>query len=346
MKKIISLITVFCLAVCLCGCSKTPKKLTDYSFDYFDTVTTIIGFETNGETFRQNCQQIKNWLSKYHKLYDIYTVYDNVNNLCKINMSYDEAITVEPEIIELLEYSKKLYKETNQKLNIAMGSVLSVWHESREYGLKNPEKATLPDLEILKAKNKHTDIESVIIDKENSTVKIIDKNTKLDVGGIAKGYAAQKVAEKMESLGLSGYILNIGGNVKIIGTRPDSGKWKVGIENPNTEDQENPYIEMLELDGNMSLVTSGSYQRFYTVNGKNYHHIIDPATLLPADNFKSVSVLCEDSGRADAYSTALFCMSLQKGKKLIANSSDIYVMWILQNGEKVYSDGFEKFITE
>ncbi|MBE6787453.1 MAG: FAD:protein FMN transferase [Ruminococcaceae bacterium] len=344
MKKIISLLIIFILILGLCGCKSSQKKFTSYSFDYFDTVTTIIGFEESEEIFNQNCEKIKSWLSNYHKLYDIYTVYENVNNLCKINMSNGKPVTVPPEIIQLLEYSKTLYNTTNQKLNIAMGSVLSIWHDCREYGLKNPKLATLPKLEELKKANQHTDISKVVLNKTNNTVCLTDKQIKLDVGGIAKGYAAQKVAEKMQNAGFSGYLLNIGGNVKIVGNRKDGQKWKIGIENPNTDDSKNPYIEQLELSNNLSLVTSGSYQRFYTVNGKNYHHIIDPQTLHPANYFKSVSVLCEDSGLADAFSTALFCMTLEEGKELVENTNDMYVLWVLENGEKVYSNGFEKFI--
>ena len=328
-----------------CGCKANSQKFTEYSFDYFDTVTTIVGFEQSEEDFKQNCEQIKAWLSEYHQLYDIYTLYDGVNNLCRINMSNGEAVTVEPEITQLLEYSKELYKTTNGKLNIAMGSVLSIWHDYREYGLKNPEKASVPNLQLLEKANKHTDISNIIIDKQKNTVKLDDSEIKLDVGGIAKGYAAEQIAKKMEYAGITGYILNIGGNVKIVGNRTDGEKWTVGIENPHTQDSENPYIETLKLDNSMSLVTSGSYQRFYTVGDVNYHHIINPDTLYPAKNFKSVSVLCEDSGLADALSTALFCMTYEDGKKIIETTDNVYVMWVLENGEKLYSEGFKKFIT-
>ncbi|MBR6533458.1 MAG: FAD:protein FMN transferase [Clostridia bacterium] len=345
MKKIISLLIILCLLFGFCGCKANSQKFTEYSFDYFDTVTTIVGFEQSEEDFKQNCEQIKAWLSEYHQLYDIYTLYDGVNNLCRINMSNGEAVTVEPEITQLLEYSKELYKTTNGKLNIAMGSVLSIWHDYREYGLKNPEKASVPNLQLLEKANKHTDISNIIIDKQKNTVKLDDSEIKLDVGGIAKGYAAEQIAKKMEYAGITGYILNIGGNVKIVGNRTDGEKWTVGIENPHTQDSENPYIETLKLDNSMSLVTSGSYQRFYTVGDVNYHHIINPDTLYPAKNFKSVSVLCEDSGLADALSTALFCMTYEDGKKIIETTDNVYVMWVLENGEKLYSEGFKKFIT-
>lgn len=149
----------------------------------------------------------------------------------------------------------------------------------------------------------------------------------------------------MEESGIVGYILNVGGNVRIVGSRPDGEKWKVGIENPDTENKEKPYAEYLLLDS-MSLVTSGSYQRFYTVNGKNYHHIINPETLMPAEYFASVSVLTKSSAVADAYSTALFTMDYKKGRELIENTPDTEALWIMPNGEKRYSSGFEKYCAE
>ncbi len=346
MKKFFTLFIILAIIISsftLSSCSKSPKKYTDYSFDFFDTVTTIVGFEQTQEDFDNNCEKIKNWLLEYHRLYDIYTLYDGINNLCKINTSQGQEISVDEKIIDLLSYSKKLYEKTNGKLNIAMGSVLSIWHDCREYGLKNPDKAYLPSEELLKTASNHTDINKLVININDNTVCFADDKMKLDVGGIAKGFATQKIAEKMEEHGIIGYILNIGGNVKIVGERPDGQKWNVGIENPDTIDTENPYIEQLQLDNNMSLVTSGSYQRFYTVNGNNYHHIINPDTLYPAQNFKSVSVLCENSGLADALSTALFCMSYEDGKELIAQTEGVYVMWVTENGEKLYSKGFENF---
>lgn len=343
MKKFLSLIFIFvCLleTFFLTACKNKEKKFTDYSFDYFDTVTTIVGFETTEEAFKQNCVKIKAWLEEYHKLYDIYTVYDGITNLCIINNSNGKTLKVDSKITDLLTYSKELYNKTNGKLNIAMGSVLSIWHDYREYGLNNPEKAELPPQKLLNTAAKHTDINDLVID--NNSITLTDSEMCLDVGAIAKGYAAEKVSELMKSQNISGYILNIGGNVKIVGERPDGEKWKVGIENPDTEDTETPYIEELSL-GEMSLVTSGSYQRFYEVGGKSYHHIIDPDTLMPAVSFKSVSVLCENSALADAFSTALFCMSYEDGRKLVQATDNLYVMWVLENGEQLYSDGFKEY---
>ncbi len=347
MKKILSLILIFIISLHLVfstGCTKKPQKYTDYSFDYFDTVTTIIGFEESEDTFKQNCEKIKGWLLEYHRLYDIYTVYDGVTNLCVLNKSQGKTLTADQKIIDLLQFSKEVYAKTD-KLNVAMGSVLSIWHDYREYALKNPQKAALPPLSDLSQASKHTNFNDIVIDDKNKTVLIKDNKLTLDVGAVAKGFAAEEVAKKMLKGNMDGYLLNLGGNVKIVGKRADGQKWKVGIENPDEESSQ-AYIEQLELDGNMSLVTSGSYQRFYTVNGENYHHIIDLSTLYPAEYFVSVSVLCENSALADGLSTALFCMPYEQGKKLLEQFENVNVLWVLKDGKKLYSKGFENFITK
>ncbi len=343
MKKTLSLLLIiFCLLQTLLftGCQRSYKKFTDYSFDYFDTATTVIGFEKSEEDFKANCEIIKNWLAEYHKLYDIYTLYDGITNLCALNKSQGKEITVDRKIIDLLLYAKQLYLKT-EKINIALGSVLSIWHSYREQGMLNPNDAKLPPDDILIEASNHIGLDNVIIDSQNNTVMITDKKLKLDVGAIAKGFAAQEVSKKMLENGIEGYLLNLGGNVKIVGKRADGEKWKVGIENPDTASDQ-AYIEKLELE-NMSLVTSGSYQRFYTVNGKNYHHIIDPENLYPADYFLSVSVLCEDSALADGLSTALFCLPFEDGKKLVESIDGVYVMWVTKEKEQLYSKGFKDF---
>lgn len=340
MKKIISVVLMFLL---FSGCSIKNKivKFTDYSFDYFDTVTTIVGYETDKQIFDENCQKIKKQLEEYHKLYDIYTKYENINNLAVINEAR-EPIMVDKKIIDMLVFSKKMYLKTESYVNIAMGSVLKIWHQYRTDGINNPINAKLPPFDILKTANEHTNIENLVIDQTNNTVALNDADMSLDVGAIAKGYAVEQTALFMERNGIEGYLLNVGGNIRIVGKRQDGEKWKIGIENPDTEDTDNPYAEQLELDG-MSLVTSGSYQRFYVVDGKNYHHIIDGKTLMPAEYFASVSVLSESSAVADALSTALFSMDYEKGRELIEKTANTEALWILPNGEKLYSSNFKSY---
>ncbi len=347
MKKIISylmaVIVVMLPLFTFTSCEKAKQKFNAYYFDYFDTATTIVGYETTQEEFDSVCEIIKRELYDYHRLYTIYNSYDDINNLCTVNKLVNgehQKVKVDKKLIDLLVFCQDLYKETDGTLNIYMGSVLSVWHDYREAGLNNPAQAKLPSIGELKQAREHTNAEDVIIDTKNNTVFITDPDMTLDVGAVAKGYAVERVAETLTEKGVTGYILNVGGNVRAIGDA-NGELWKIGIENPNLESDEK-YIQYLKIK-DMSLVTSGAYQRFYTVDGKNYHHIIDSETLMPADKYKSISVLTSDSGRADALSTTLFLLDYEKGASLIESLENTEAMWVLSDGEIKFSDGFESY---
>jgi len=224
-----------------------------------------------------------------------------------------------------------------------MGSVLSLWHDARTHGEKHPESAALPDMERLKEASLHTDIEKLIVDKEKSTVTLLDDKMSLDAGAVAKGYAVEMIAQNLESDGISGYLLNVGGNVRAIGLRPDGTKWTVGIENPDSTSKDDAFLALVSAESE-AIVTSGSYQRYYYVDGKAYHHIIDPKTLMPGENFRSVSVICQSSAIGDALSTALFCLDYKKGSALIESLEGVEAMWVMPNGEIEFSSGFESYI--
>lgn len=345
-RKITCVILSMCvlagLVLSSCGEPTALKnKYSAQSFDYFDTVSVITGYEDKKEEFDAVADEILSELSEYHKLYSIYHRFEGTENLCTVNELVDgehRTITVDRKIIDLLLYAKEMYYKTDGIVNIAMGSVLSLWHDYRTIGKDDPELASLPPMEKLKAASLHCDIEKIVIDEENNTVTLSDSLMKLDVGAVAKGYAVECIARDLEEKGITGYILNVGGNVRAIGTKADGTPWKVGIENPDGGD----YLSYLNLDGH-SVVTSGSYQRFYYVDGKPYHHIIHPDTLMPSEGFLSVSVVCRDSGLADVLSTALFCLSYEEGARLIEDFPEAEAMWVSEDGSKAFSSGWSQF---
>lgn len=343
-KKTVSLfIAVTLISQCflLSSCGKIKEKYSEYSFDFFDTVTTITGYAESKEEFDEISAYVLSELRDYHCLFDIYKRYDGIENLCTINELVEGAhrtVRVDARIIDMLTYAKEMYEKTGGKVNVAMGSVLSIWHEYRNKGINEPWAAELPPMEKLREAAEHTDISSLVIDKENGTVTITDPETKLDVGAIAKGYAVEMVAQGLEKKGVSGYVINVGGNVRTVGAKANGELWTVGIENP-MESEAQPYIAYLKLAGE-SLVTSGSYQRYYVVDGKRYHHIIDPSTLMPSDGFLSVSILCKSSAMGDALSTALFCMDIESGIALMESIEGAEAMWVLSDGKTVRTSGF------
>ena len=348
MKKKVLLCFLFCSVVLqsigLAGCGTELEKYSTYSFDYFDTVTTITGYAESKETFDAIANGALEELSEYHKLFTIYHRYDGLENLCTVNETVDgehRTVTVDRRIIDMLLYAKEMYEKTNGTVNVAMGSVLSVWHDYRTEGIEEPWVAKLPSGEELAEAAKHTDIHQLVIDEVACTVSLTDPKMTLDVGAVAKGYAVEMVARSLEEQGISGYVINVGGNVRTVGVKGDGEKWLVGIENPE-EDSEEAYLAYLELAGE-SLVTSGSYQRYYVVDGKRYHHIIDPETLYPSEGYVSVSVVCKSSADGDVLSTALFCMDYEDGLSLVESLADVEAMWVLPDGTRKESSGFAKY---
>ena len=346
-KRIFTFLLSLCLIFPMLNACGKQKSYTAYSFDYFDTVTTILGYASDKAEFDRVANEILNDLGEYHRLYTTYHRYEGLENLCTVNELVDgshRTVTVDRRIIDMLLYAREMYQKTDGAVNIAMGSVLSIWHDYREQGMEDPSSAKLPPMERLQAAAAHTDMASLIIDEEACTVTLTDPEARLDVGAIAKGYAVEMVARSLEDRGITGYVLNVGGNVRAIGSKPTGELWLVGIENPQENPQE-PYLAYLSLSG-QSLVTSGSYQRYYIVDGKCYHHIIDPDTCMPAEGYLSVSVVCRSSADGDALSTALFCLSPEEGLALIESLPEIEAMWVMEDGTRQYSSGFASYLTE
>lgn len=339
--------TVFLLfmAMFLTGCNipkeqvenKVEKKQYQASFlTLFDTVTTILGYAETEEEFEKITDDIYQKLEKYHQLFDIYNEYEG-NNIKTINKQAGIApVKVDKEIIKLLLDCKEYYEVTGGRVNVAMGSVLSLWHEARSHGIDHPTEAVLPSEEALKEAAKHCNMEDVIIDEAASTVYLRDSKMSLDVGAVAKGWATQRVCESLPK----GLLVSVGGNVKATGPKPEDISWVVGIQSPWGDHTE--FVHTLYVNQE-SVVTSGDYQRYYTVDGETYHHLIDPETLYPGKRWKSVSIVCEDSGLADALSTALFLLSKEEGEKIL-QQYDAFACWIVSQEEIYYSEGFETII--
>lgn len=333
--KLLSLIiTLSVLVSFLSGCTKEAHYYT-----YFDTVSTVASYaRESNKKFDKRCDFISSELERYHKLFDIYYEYSGINNLKTVNNNAGvRPVEVDRDIIELILYCKELYTLTGGRLNVAMGGVLKLWHEARSNAADNPEAAQIPSRDALAEAAKHADIDSIVVDEAAGTVYISDPLTSIDVGAIAKGYATERIAEALNEQGVSSYVLNVGGNIRAIGTKPNGDGWTTGITNPDKSGSE-PFVCRVTLNGG-SLVTSGDYERFFTVNGVSYHHIIDPATLMPAAYFSSVSVFTEDSGLADALSTALFCASYEDGLSLIESIGSVDVIWVTRDGEVIMTDG-------
>lgn len=334
-RRILALVL---LGALLTGCAAPAKQAEKYQATFmnlFDTVTTILGYADSREAFEQQAQQIHDGLLHYHQLFDIYQDYEGLNNLKTVNDQAGIApVKVDRAIIDLLLDCRAYYETTGGLVNVAMGSVLALWHNARAAWVDNPQAARLPEETALKEAAEHCSFDTVVIDAEASTVFLTDPNQRLDVGAIAKGWSVERVCREAPS----GMLISVGGNVCATGPKPSGESWVVGVQKPEGEG----YLHTLNIPSG-AVVTSGDYQRYFVVDGKPYHHIIDPGTLYPGQLWRSVTVVCPDSGLADALSTALFLLPQEEGQRILSGY-DAEAVWLDAEGNLFYSPGFEALI--
>lgn len=357
MKKVISLLLAVILTfLFLTGCQQTENPPTEqayekytYTFlDTFDTVTQVVGYTETEEEFNRYTEKIHERMLELHKLYDRYNDYEGINNIKTINDNAGvKPVKVNKDIINLILFCKNLYENVDPQTNIAMGSVLEIWHKYRDEAEADPANAKIPPMEDLLAANEHTDFEKVIVDVENSTVYLNDPLMSLDVGAVAKGYATEVVAREIVEAGFTSGIISAGGNIRAFGKPMDGirDKWGVGIQNPDSVigNSEENVLETVFLT-NASVVTSGDYQRFYMVGDKVIHHLIDPKTLMPGDYFRAVTIVTEDSGKADFLSTAVFLMPYEEGKALVESLEGVEALWVFKDGTIKTTEGMKSIM--
>lgn len=358
MKKKLSLLIVISMLL-LTGCQKKYEYYTYNIVGPFDTITSYITYAKSEDDFKEQCEFIEEKLNYYDKLFDRYSSYDNFNNVNTINeKAGKEAVRVDRALIDLLELSIQRSKEISSKVNVAFGSVIEIWHDYREKAEANNGVGDVPSQKELQEANKHSNLNNIVIDKEKSTVYIKDSQTSLDLGATAKGYAIELVKQDLIEMGVEDFLLSGGGNVASHGVRKIKKegemiledcreKFCVSLQSPGDGNysesaQRNNDSEGILVVQGESIVTSGDYQRFYKdENGIRYHHLIDPDTLYPTVNFRSVSIITEDSGLADFLSSAVFLMSYEDGLKLINSLDGVEAIWMLENGKIRYSNGLK-----
>ncbi len=354
MKKTFGLLLCLILIISLFGCAAQPKyfKYRSDFVDTFDTMVTVMAYAQSDQEFDDILNVTYDTFLELHRLFDIYNDYEGINNIKTINDNAGIApVKVDPVIIDLLKLSKEWYQKSHGIVNIAMGSVLSIWHDYREAGINNPSEAKLPPTETLFEAAQFTDIDKVIIDEAASTVFLPDSHMSLDVGAVAKGYAAEVAANKLIEKGYDSVLISAGGNIRAIGTPKDGVRknWGVGIKDPDSP-LEGSTDEANLLDvayvTNMSVVSSGVYERYYTVNGVQYHHLIDPVSLMPATYYKAVTVVTKDSGQADLLSTILFLMPPEQSLDFAENLDGVEALWVMPDNELVLTSGMKPVLRD
>lgn len=301
------------------------KKL-EYSKNiyYMDTYIYVEIYEKNKDVANDILDEVESIYRNYHQLTDRYNHYDGIINVSDIynNNFDDEILTLDSKLYEILEYAER-GNEKYSKFNIEIGNIIDVWKKYRE------NKNGVPTLEELE-----TSITELVLLDNNS---ILNNHPNLDLGSITKGFATEKVGEYLESKGIYEYLINAGGNVKV-GKSYNKKHYKIGIQSPNAQEE----ILTIVNGENISVVSSGGYERNYEYNGNIYHHIIDPETLYPANYIKGVTVLTKDSALGDYLSTSLFLMSVDDGLEFI-KEYEAEAIWYTNDNQIIRSEKFKEY---
>ena len=326
MKKIRPFFLLICImSFLLAGCSRNPQPISKSGI-YFDTVITITVYDESHIPFLDECfvmaQYYENLFSKSIETSDVY----------KINHSNGLETVVNEETFYLIEKSLSYAKFTNGAVDPTILPLSDLWN----FG----ENQSVPDSLAIESALSLVGYPYVILDKENSSVTLNNKNMGIDLGFIAKGYIADKMKEYLLSEGVESALINLGGNILTIGSKPDGSPYILGVQEPfNDGISTIPNVSLTDK----SLVTSGVYERCFYQDDVLYHHILDTNTGYPVNTgLWGVTILSDSSMEGDAYSTMCLCLGLTDGMNLIEQTDGMEAMFITEDMEIYYSSGFPK----
>ncbi len=290
-----------------------PAQSTQEIFA-MDTYMSLTAYGSNSE------EAVSKAVQEINRLDAMFSVGNTDSDVTKINENGSGEVSEETAFI--MNRAMQVSKETKGAFDITIYPVMELWgFTTKNYRV--PERSEIA--EVLK----HVSYTNVGINGQQVT---LSDGASIDLGGIAKGYTSSRVIEIMKDCGIEHAIINLGGNVQVLGTKTDGSDWRVAIQNP---DSESSYLGILST-ADKAVITSGGYERYFEQDGQVYHHIIDPQTGYPSESdLTSVTIVCSDGTTADALSTALFVMGLDGAEELYRSGSLDFEM-ILYDGSKVY----------
>jgi thiamine biosynthesis lipoprotein len=322
-KKILILLLILSFFSILLSACSNEQEIPSAKKSRF-LMDTLVQMQAHGknaekavEESMDRIKELENFMSKTLETSEIY----------KINNNPGERIEISDDTKLVLEKSLYYAEITDGKFDPTIGVLVGLW------GI-GTEDANVPSDSEIENALKNIGYQKLYIYNNQAEV---EKGVQLDLGGIAKGYAADEVKKIAEKHNVNSAFVNLGGNVLVIGNKVDGSKWRVGIQDPR---QGRGSVMAIIEASDKTIVTSGNYERYFEEDGKVYHHILDPDTGYPADtNLLSVSIISENSFDADALSTSIYILGLEKGMEFIENMEETEVMFITNELEVYLSSG-------
>lgn len=325
MRKAAFFLLIF--ALLLAGCAdKSGEAVKRTYYDLFDTVTTVTVYGADADKVEKIVEKT---YARLNGVFDAYAPHEGIDGLYQLNNAGGQWVSVDADLLELLLLCRS-WRSAASELDVTRGALFELWRAFRD------GERDLPTDGELSAAYAHGGWENVEIDEEGARVRLLDPDMRIDLGAVAKGYSAGKLAEALVRTGYKSYIIDAGGNA-VTGER--AKPFVIGVTNPRGDG----LILKLSME-DMAAVSSGDYQRYREYGGVRYHHIIDLSTLYPADHgIAQVTVLSPDSAFADFLSTTIFLMDYDAGRAF-ADESGLSVVWVMDDGEIRMTDGAQEMV--
>lgn len=350
-KNRIAAALMLAAALVLCGCGgsrqqdgqavgSTASSSSETSSDTavtrevfaMDTYMSLTAYGSNAD------QAVHDAISLIKELDAMLSTGDDSSEIGKINATGSGTLPEDGK--ELMKRSLELYGSTDGTFDISIYPVMELWgFPTKEY--------RVPDEQEIKDALKLVDASKIQFDENTGEVSFAESGMKIDFGGIAKGYTSSKIMELFREEGVTSGIVNLGGNVQALGTKPDGSDWRIGIRGPGESDEDaEDYVGILTTH-DKAVITSGGYERYFEKDGKRYHHIIDPATGYPADSgVVSSTIVSADGTLADGLSTTLFILGPEKAADYWREHADEFDFILMkEDGSLLVSEGIEDCFT-
>ena len=356
MKKVLTLlILIVTLIIPQLGCnSQVNNPGIGKSSYHLNTICAVTIYSMDGIEDLDEAGQQKEALQLITDAFALCDDYEKIlsktvedSDVYRINHAGGQAVEVDPATTEVVNKGLEYSRLSGGAFDITIGKVSDIWN-FQEMDDEGNRVGVIPEKGIISEAMSHVDYNAVVV--EGNTIRLTDPMAELDLGGIAKGYIADKVAEFLESKGVTSAVVDLGGNIVVIGEKgetlsnPVGTEFKVGIADPNSEG----LLGLLACK-DKTVVTSGTYERYFELDGKRYHHVLDTKTGYPADTDLLAVTIVADKGHSvdcDGLSTSCLALGKEKGLKLIQGLDGVQAIFIDKDGKVTMSDESLKLITK
>ena len=319
------LFTTLLVSGCFSNLLFPPKSYKETQF-LMDTIIEITAYGPGAE------EAVKESFVEFQRVHNLTNNFDENSQLSKINqMAGKKKVVVDPELLYIIRFSQEVSDKLGDSFDITVGSLTNLWGIGHK-GEYVPSQAEID--KVLPLVNYHL----VEVDTAANTIYLPKIGMALDLGGIAKGYATDKAIEVLKAKGITSALVNAGGDVRVIGNKPDGTPWRIGVQDPRKSDGISAKLSLTQWD---TMETSGDYQRFIIKDDIRYSHILDPRTGWQPREVASVTMVTNSSTYGDILSKPIFVLGVDKGLKLLQQFPGTEAIIITIDGKIIVTPGLE-----